>query len=549
MRPRLGFAVGLTLALAAAVHAETAPGEWQASGTHGVVVAGGRDATRAGLSVLKAGGNAVDAAVATVLALSVTDSEKFAFGSEVTFMLFDARRRAVEVLAGQGAAPALATRAHFLQPRPGEGEGIPGKGLAAAAVPAVLDALVTALERNGTITFTAATAPTLALLDRGAKPWHADLARTLRRLCAAEASAAGDRVRGLRLVADTFYRGEIARAIDAWSRAQGGLLRFSDLATHSTRVEDPVSITYRGRVVYKAGPWTQGPYVLEALQLLEGWDLRALPRADALHLVIEATKLALADRDVFYGDPHFVEVPLGALLAPSYARARRALVDPNVASLVQRPGDPWRGKPLLERAEARRGLGGPSLDTTTCVVADEAGNVVAATPSGWSGVLAGATGVWLGTRLQSFNLWEGHPNVIAPGKRPRITLTPTLVLEGGKPVIALSVAGGDAQDQYTLQLLVDLIDLGMTPPQAVTGGFFVSNHHVGSFRQTPPALGALDVNGFPPAIEAALRAKGHRLATKARPALGEPAVLVIDPKTGRMTGVGDPLTNRHAAGY
>src|SRR5262245_63156937 len=147
-------------------------------------------------------------------------------------------------------------------------------------------------------------------------------------------------------------------------------------------------------------------------------------------------KLALADRDVYYADPYFEDVPVKELLSPKYAEIRRPLIDPKHASLAQRPGDPRRVQPLLAKFDARIGIGGPANDTTTCVVADDQGNVVAATPSGFTGALAGKTGVWLGSRLQSFNVWPDSPNVIEPGKRPRITLTPSLVLKDGKPVIA-----------------------------------------------------------------------------------------------------------------
>jgi len=342
-------------------------------------VAGGSAAVEAGVEVLKAGGNAADAAVATILALSVTDATSFCFGGEVPIMVYDARRGVVEVLAGQGTAPRLATLEAFR-----ERGGIPAKGIEAAAVPAALDACLTALGRFGTRTFAEVVAPTLRLLDGHEKDWHADLAATLRRLVAAEAAAPEDRLRGLRLAADAFYRGPIAREIDAWSRANGGLLRADDLATHVTRVEEPVAIEYRGHTVYKCGPWTQGPVLLQALQLLEGFDLGAVGhnRPDAVHLTAEALKLALADRDVYYADPLFEDVPLASLLAPAYATARRALIDPKQASLVQRPGDPRAGVALLAEAEARRGLEGPSHDTTTCLVADRFGNVVAATPSG-----------------------------------------------------------------------------------------------------------------------------------------------------------------------
>jgi gamma-glutamyltranspeptidase/glutathione hydrolase len=272
------------------------------------------------------------------------------------------------------------------------------------------------------------------------------------------------------LVADYFYRGPIAREIDAWSRANGGLIRYSDLATHVTRIEEPASATYRGHTVYKCGVWNQGPYLLQTLQLLEGFDVKSLGhnRPDAIHLTVEAMKLALADRDVYYADPLFEDVPLRELLSPKYVAMRRPLIDMKQASLVQRPGDPRGGKALLDAADARRGLGGPANDTTTCVVADGQGNVVAATPSGFSGPVIGDTGIWLGSRLQSFNIWEGHPNCIQPGKRPRITLTPTLVLKDDKPVIAVSVAGGDLQDQVTLQVLLNVIDFGLKPADAVT---------------------------------------------------------------------------------
>jgi gamma-glutamyltranspeptidase/glutathione hydrolase len=541
----------LLMILTAGVHGEppaAPPGEatWQAAGRHGAVAAGGSEAVAAGLEILQGGGNAADAAVATLLALSVTDSGSFCFGGEVPILVYNARRKVVEVLCGQGVAPRLATREFFVKRG-----GIPGKGIEPAAVPAALDACLTALDRHGTRTFAAVVAPTLRLLDRGQRDWHADLARTLRLLALAEKASPTDRSRGLRLAADCFYRGPVARQIDAWSRANGGLLRYTDLATHVTRVEEPVSLDYRGHTVYKCGPWTQGPYLLQTLRLLEGFDLQGMGhnRPDTIHVTVEAMKLALADRDVYYADPLFVSVPLPELLSAKYADLRRPLIDRKKASLEQRPGDPRAGKALLDRADARRGLGGPASDTTTCLVADGQGNVVAATPSGWSGVLAGRTGVWLGTRLQSFNTWEGHPNCIEPGKRPRITLTPTLVLKEGRPVLAVSVAGGDGQDQATLQMLLDCIDFGMSPTQAVTAPRFGTNHLLGSFRQTPPVLGSLLI--YPEVGEKViedLQARGHKV-TRSKPPLWAPCVLAIDPKSGLLRAAGDPKARRHAAAY
>jgi gamma-glutamyltranspeptidase/glutathione hydrolase len=522
-------------------------GTWEASGRNGAVVAGGAGAVEAGLETLKGGGNAVDAAVATILALNVTDATSACFGGEVPILVYDARTGAVEVLAGQGAAPALATREYFAARG-----GIPARGLEPAAVPAVLDACLTALDRHGTITFAKASAPMLRLLDRHEKPWHADLARTVRRLIEAEGRAGGDRRRGLRLVADYFYRGPLAREIDEWSRAHGGLLRYGDLARHVTRVEEPAALTYRGYTVSKCGPWTQGPFLLEALQLLEGFDLKAMGHnsADAIHVTTEAMKLALADRDTYYADPLYEDVPLAELLAPDYARLRRGLIDMEHASLVRRPGDPRRGRALLPEGDDRVGVGNAGRDTTTCLVTDKDGNVVAATPSGWSGVVAGDTGVWLGTRLQSFNLWPGHPNCIAPGKRPRITLTPTVVTRAGKPVLAVSVAGGDNQDMMTLQLVLNHVDFGLAPAESVTAPRFMSDHFVGSFRQAPPRLGVLRINPSigRPVLET-LAARGHTLRASPTPLSAAATVIAVDPSTNLYHAAGDPRAGRHAGAF
>ena len=324
--------------------------DWQATGQQVAIVAGGNDAVDAGMAVFSSGGNAMDAAVATILALSVTDSSQFCFGGEVPILVYDAKRQVVEVISGQGAAPRLATREYFASRG-----GIPGSGIEPAAVPAALDACLTVLDRYGTRTFSDVAAPTLAILDRHQADWHADLAVTLRRLIKAEQGSGGDRRRGLRLVADYFYRGPLARELADWCEANGGLIRYSDLATHVTRVEEPVSVDYRGYTVHKCGPWTQGPYVLQALRLLEGFDLQALGhnQPQTVHLTVEAMKLALADRDVYYADPLFVDIPLGQLLSRSYADIRRPLIDSLKASLVERPGDPRGNRALLDETETR----------------------------------------------------------------------------------------------------------------------------------------------------------------------------------------------------
>lgn len=523
--------------------------DWKASGTQGAVAAGGTESVDAGIEIFKAGGNAADAAAATILAETVTDAHLFCFGGEVPIMVFDANEKAIRVIAGQGAAPRLATREHFAA-KPG---GIPERGIEPAAVPAALDAIVKLLDLFGTKSFAHVTEPTLRILRRNEQPWHADYARTLGILIDAEKKSLDSnqgRKAALASVADAFYRGPIARRIDAWSRENGGLLRYEDLEKHVTRIEDPVTVDYRGYKVAKCGPWTQGPALLQTLQLLEGFDLKALGanQPESIHLTIESLKLAFADRDVYYADPLFCDVPLPALLDASYAEKRRRLIDATHASLEQRPGDPRHGGAILDSTAARQGLGGPSHDTTTCLVADKLGNVVAATPSGWSGALAGDTGIWLGSRLQSFNTWDGHPNVIKPGKRPRITLTPTIVLKDGKPRFAVSVAGGDQQDVVTLQLLLDVIDYGMSPADAVTTPTFSTDHFTGSFRQTPAKLGSLTLSRNIDAKTAdALAAKGHKITITRGGAAAAPIILRIG--DGNIDAAGDPKAGRHAAAF
>ena len=322
-------------------------------------------------------------------------------------------------------------------------------------------------------------------------------------------------------------------------------------------IEDPVAVTYRGQTVYKCGPWTQGPYLLEALQILKDIDLKATGhnRPATVHALVETLKLAMADRDTYFADPLFADVPLAALLSSEYAALRRGLIDHGHASLVRRPGDPLKQKAVLDPAAdpAQRHISpppSPAHDTTTCLVADRFGNVVAATPSGWTGVVAGDTGVWLGSRLQSFNVWEDHPNVIAPGKLPRVTLSPTLVLRDNRPVLAISVAGGDNQDQMTLQLIVNHLDFGLDPAESVVAPRFMTDHFIGSFRQTPPALGQLRIN---PEIGSgtldALRALGHGLNVKTGSLAAAPSVIALDPASGQLRAAGDPRSGRHALAY
>jgi gamma-glutamyltranspeptidase/glutathione hydrolase len=542
--PRLALAL---LLLPAATQQPPPATHWHGTGKNGAVATGGQEAMEAGLAMLQSGGNAADAAAVATLVMTVTDSGLVCLGGEIPILWYDAKLQSVEVLCGQGAAPRLATREHFAKKG-----GIPGKGIEAAANPGTLDALCTLLDRHGTKTFAEVVAPALKLLDeRKQVAWHADYAASLRRLIEAEKESPHDRKRGLRLVSDYFYRGPLAREIDAWMAANGGLIRYTDLATHQTRIEEPASVDYRGYKVYKCGFWSQGPYLLETLRLLEGFDLKKMGhnQPDTVHVMVEALKLGLADRDVWFADPLFVDVPGKALLSREYADLRRPLIDMKKSSFAQRPGDPRKLTALLPRQEWPKGPGYLDKDTTTCVVVDKEGNAVAATPSGFNGGMAGKTGIWFSSRLQSFNTWEGHPNCIEPGKRPRITLTPGLVLKDGKLVLAVSSAGGDQQDQALLQLIVDCLDFGLSPKEAVTSPRFGTLHFMTSFGQGPPQLGnVLVYPNIGDNVIQSLQERGAKV-TMQKVAWGRPVVVRVDPQTRVIEAAGDPTAKRNAGAY
>ncbi|HIE30460.1 TPA: hypothetical protein EYP66_24640, partial [Candidatus Poribacteria bacterium] len=279
---------------------------WHASGKSGAVAAGGSRAVAAGIEILQNGGNAADAAVATILALSITDHGAFAIGGEVPFIIYDAKAQEVKVLSGMGRAPLSPDAiAWYLE------NGIPTDGdIKAAPVPAAVHLCLTALKLYGTRTFEEVVAPTLALLDAGGRDWYDRLAVTLRKMIEAEKGANGTREQKIQAAVDRFYRGDIADDLTAWYIEKGGFLRKEDLAAHTTRLESAVTVDYRGYTVCKCDTWTQGPYLCQTLRLLEGFDLKNMGHlsTDYIHVLTEAMKLALADRDEYYGDPVFTDV-------------------------------------------------------------------------------------------------------------------------------------------------------------------------------------------------------------------------------------------------
>jgi gamma-glutamyltranspeptidase/glutathione hydrolase len=580
-------------------------------GKRGVVAGGQPLSVEAGLRILQRGGNAVDAGVATTLAASVIEFSHFSFGGEVP-ILIKLKGQKVVVIEGMGQAPMKATREFFLSRGQNESATtmpgsrrtglIPSTGPLSATVPAVLDACITALDQFGTKTLAEVIEPAIQLADGfpidelrvqyirtrssifaqwpdakrvflpgGEIPKvgdifvQADLARTLRELVRAERFASRgsryNRHAGLMAARDYFYRGPIARRIGAYMQANGGLIVAEDFARFQATVGQPVSTDYRGYQVYKAGFWTQGPAMVETLNMLEGFDLKKMGHNSPayIHTLAEALKLALADRDRYYGDPNFVKIPTTELLSKDYAALRRPLIDQQRASLSQMPGDPSNMKALLASSVPTIGRVStlPELERandTTCVnVVDKEGNLFSATPSGaWlPAVVAGDTGVLMGQRLQSALTDANHPNVVAPGKRPRITLTPTLVLKNGEPFMVLSTPGGDNQDQALLQVLLNIVEFGMNPQEAVEAPRFDTQHYVSSFDDHEFLPGSLNLEsrvGLKTIQE--LSQKGHKVKTQSEwGTLSAPTVIVYDPKTGVSSAGADPRRSRYAVGW
>ena len=476
---------------------------------------------------------------------------------------------------------------------------IPSTGPLSATVPAVLDACVTALDQFGAKSLSEVMQPAIELADgfpidelrveyirtrapifsqwadakriflpNGAVPKvgdvfvQADLARTLRAIVAAEKRNAG-RGRHAALIAarNYFYKGPVAERIGDYMQTHGGLIAASDFAAWHATVGAPAKGVYRGYQIYKTGFWAQGPMMIEALNLLEGYDLKKMGQnsPDYIHTVTEALKLALADRDRFYGDPNFVKIPAPELLSKNYAAMRRNLIDEKRASLDQRPGDPTNMKPLLASATTISYNAAPvpeveKANDTTCVnVIDKDGNMFSATPSGaWlPAVVAGDTGVLMGQRLQSALTDPSSPNVVAPGKRPRITLTPTLVLKDGQPFMILSTPGGDNQDQALLQVLLNIIEFGLNPQEAVEAPRFDTQHYVSSFDNHEFLAGVLNVESRISAdVIQKLGARGHKIKIQSAWGTGSsPTVILYDGKTGVISGGADPRRGRYAVGW
>ena len=576
-------------------------------GQHAAVSAGTPAVTQVTMRVLQSGGNAVDAGVAALLAGAVTEFSHFGFGGEAPLLIRTPDGR-VHSIAGVGTAPALMTLEFFLNrekdpeleleaaQREHKTGHIPSYGTLPALVPGMVDAALLALQRFGTLPFGEVAEPAASLAEQhpidnmrsrsigeassflhlfptslavyapdGRRPRPGDLFRqddlaaTIRSMVRAEraALAAGkSREDAIEAVRDYFYRGPIAREIADFVKSDGGLLRYEDFAAFRLEVEQPLRTVFHGYEVYKAGFWTQGAVLLQALNILEGYDLEALGwnTPQYIHHLVESLKLAFADRDAWYADPQFVSVPV-ELLSKQYASDRRALINPKRASTKFRPGTFGKRRPVHP---SRHPLRGPlpdalaSKDTTSINIASADGMLFSASPSGaWMpSVIAGRTGIPLTQRGHSFLTIPGHPNVVEPGKRPRITLTPTLVTHRGEPFMALSTPGGDQQEQALLQVLLASLVFNFNPQAAVEAPRFQSKHLVASFddHAMEPNVLLLDER-MPSFVFEDLDALGHQVEARRSRNSGSAPTAVKVLRNGVIEAGADPYAFRYAAGW
>jgi gamma-glutamyltranspeptidase / glutathione hydrolase len=549
-------------------------------GTFGVVTSTHWIATAVGMSILEKGGNAFDAACATAFTLQVVEPHLNGPGGDVPVILFDTRKGKPEVICGQGPAPAGATIAHY------KSLGLdmmPGTGLLAACVPGMFDTWMLLLRDYGTMRPEDVIAPAISYAREGhplveranatiktveklfREHWPTSaavylpngkvppigtlftnraIADTYTRVLREAASAGEDRVAQIEQARKTWSQGFVAEAIDKFCRTQDildtsgerhrGVLTADDMARWQATVEAPLTYDYGRYTVCKAGVWSQGPVMLQQLALLKGFNLDGLDVTgpDFIHWVVECSKLAFADREKFYGDPKFSEIPITTLLSDAYNDERRKLVGTKAShDLLPGAVEGFGAVVQLKRAAGARaavramGAGEPTVgelgevngDTVHFDIIDHAGNMISATPSGgWlqSSPVIPELGFGLGTRGQMFWIDEKHPGALAPGKRPRTTLSPTLALRDGESYLAWGSPGGDQQDQWTTQFFLRHVHAGMNLQEAIDAPAWHSEHFPISFWPRTARPGVLVVESrVPGATRDELKRRNHVVET------------------------------------
>src|SRR4051794_26159947 len=534
-------------------------------GTFGMVASTHWLASAAGMAVLEQGGNAFDAAVAAGFTLQIVEPHLNGPGGDLPAIVWPASRGEPLVLCAQGVAPRAATIEHY---RDELGLAlVPGTGLLSAVVPGAFDGWLSLLRDFGTLTLRDVLRFAIGYADEGfplvpaivrtirsverlfREDWttsaevylpvpeplslhqNRTLAATYRRIVDEAESASRNREEQIDSARDAFYRGFVAESIvrfcaetewmDSSGERHGGLLTEADLTEWQARYEQPLAVDYHGHTVLKGGPWSQAPVFLQQLRLLDGFDVGNDGwNTDSIHTVVECAKLAFADREAWYGDPDFVDVPIETLLSSAYADERRRLVG-DASSPELRPGSPDGREPRLPHVgdvttAVTEGVGEPTRgDTCHVDVVDRFGNFVSATPSG--GWLHGSPvipdlGFSLSTRAQMFWLEDGLPNSLAPGKRPRTTLSPSFALRGGDPYLAFGTPGGDQQDQWTLNVFLAHVHFGLDLQAAIDAPAFHTEAFPSSFypRETRPRHVAVEDRAGEEAIRG-LRARGREV--------------------------------------
>jgi gamma-glutamyltranspeptidase/glutathione hydrolase len=588
-------------------------------GPSGGVSAGHPLTTAAAFEILLEGGNAFDAGVAALLTGGIVEQDLYSLGGEALVLVYPTKEKKVTSIVGQGWAPHAVDVDWYLSRH----KSLKGEGLDPAVVPGAIHAALTILDRWGTMSFEQVAAPAIRYAAQGfpmrpstaraiqrelrfferwpankaywLKPdgslYHAgetirfpSTARTLRRMVDAERAATSrGRSAGIVAARDRFYKGDIAREMVAFLRQHDAPFDESDFAEFFARVEEPAKTTYRGYTIYKHGFGSQGPVLLQTLNILEQFDLQKMGygSADYLHTIVEAMKLAYADRDTYYADPAFVQVPAEGLLSKEYAKQRAALIDPRHASTSFVAGDPlpfdskvktwpyWKANERstgsgggVDAAEAlaSRGLdsAGVSKDTTHISVIDKDGNIFDATPSGgWipGAVILGDTGIGMSVRGEQFWLDKTRANQIRPHARPRYTLTPSIVFKGDTALMGIGTPGGDNQEQTILQAFLSVVEFrddwypnlhaAFERPRVQTLHFF------GSFWPHSPGFNKLNVEAtIPDAVYNELRARGHDVSRL--PVFGMSGcatAVMIDPATGNRFAAGDPRRDCYAIAY
>ncbi|MFN8514376.1 MAG: gamma-glutamyltransferase family protein [Chloroflexia bacterium] len=567
------------------------------SGSRYMAATGHAMATMAAVRMLEAGGNAIDAGVAAGLCINVLQPDMTNLGGVAPIMLHRADEGKIWSISGLGWWPESVDREYFVR----ECGGTIPVGVRRCVMPAAADAWLTALGRFGTMPLAEVAAPAIALAEggfsvynflreniaeeaEGIAQWPSsaahflpqgrvpvvgerfaqpDLGRTLRMLVEAEAGAAHlGREAALRAARDRFYQGDIAERIAAFHAEQGSWLTLADLKSFSVEVEEPLSVRYRGYDFYGCQPWCQGPPALQALSILEGYDLASLGQnsADTLHLILEALKAAFADRERYYGDPRFVDVPTAGLLHPDYAAEWRGRIRLDRAFPgMPEPGDPRRyaggGLAVAGGYRALVPSNGPvEPDTSYLCVVDEWGNVFSATPSdggGASPIIPGLGFIVSGRGIQSW-LDPEHPSAIAPRKRPRLTPSPGLIMRDGAVFAPYGTPGLDVQPQAMVQLAVNLIDFGMEPQAAIEAPRVASYSFPASSHPHPYSPGLVRAEGRLSAETLAdLARRGHKVEAWGDFAAqaGALCTIVADRERGFLAGAADPRRMAYAMGW